>query len=139
MLDKESVNLLHGLVELRINFFARPALPHRVLTHFHAADGDTAGVRGFPRCEVDAGIPERIDRRRRTGHVRALADRANPVADQIVCVANIEFVLDGAGYGNVAGDLPGRRLCQILTMPGSADLECIKMPQAVYRRGVPSR
>ena len=100
------VDGLHDVLELGVDLFGGPRKAHGVLAHLETGNRDAAGVGGLAGRERDAAV-EVVDGVGRAAHVRSLDDHHAAVLDEHLGVIAVEFVLDGAGEGDVALDFPG--------------------------------
>ena len=100
------VDGLHDVLELGVDFVGGPGKAHGVLAHFETGNRNTAGVGGLAGRESDAAV-EVVDGIGRAAHVRGLDNHHAAVLDEHLGVIAVEFVLNGAGEGDIALDFPG--------------------------------
>ncbi len=96
----------HDIDEAVVDFFAAPTDAELVLGLFEAGDGDSAGVGGFGGAEEDVVGEEEVGGFGGAGHVGAFGDGDDAVFDHGGGVVFEEFVLGGAGEGDVSLDGP---------------------------------
>src|SRR5699024_5596466 len=100
------VDVLHDVLQPVVHLFKGPGQPQRVLAHLQAAGGHAAGVGSLGRGEQHA---VRLQVGHRVGggrHVGAFGHRVAAARNQRFGAFQRQFVLGGAGQGDVAGHVP---------------------------------
>lgn len=100
---------LHDILELLVDLFGGPGEPLGVLGHFQPTDCYTTGVGGLagsiPHCLVAfvqlAVSLEMFDGSERAAHVGAFGDVSGSALDEALGFGAGDFVLSGAGEGDV--------------------------------------
>ena len=102
------VNVRHDLGELVLGVVEAPRVAGGVLLHFQPGGGHAAGIGRLARRVQHPGLLECQNRLRGAGHVGALGDRDETVAQQRGGGVPIEFVLGGARQGDIHRNIPDR-------------------------------
>ncbi|MNS70152.1 hypothetical protein D3C72_1034920 [compost metagenome] len=89
-----------------VDFLAGPRQAGRVLGHFQARHGHAAGVAGLARRVQHAGRDEGLAGLQGGGHVGAFGHAQHAVLDQRLGIGQFQFVLGGAGQGDVHRHVP---------------------------------
>ncbi len=104
--DRVVVDRFHDVVELLVDLFEGPGVPHGVLAHLECRSGDTAGVGSLGGTVKDTVLLVDLDCSRGAGHVGSLSDGEASVLDEDLCGLLADLVLSGAGECDVAGNGP---------------------------------
>ena len=97
---------MHDLLQAAIHLGCRPRDVHCVLCHLQAAGGHATRIDGLARGEGDAMLHEVIHRLSGATHIAHLGHQAHATRMQGLGIGQCEFVLRGAGQGDIHRMLP---------------------------------
>ena len=93
---------VHNVLEhlLQLGFF--PSAAARVLAHFEARNRDAAGIGGLARGKQDFGRLEQMNAVKVGGHIGPFGNGGAAIGHQHLGIITQQFVLSGAGQGDIA-------------------------------------
>lgn len=113
-------DFLHNIMKLFIHFFKRPAIAHRILTHFKTGGCNAACICSLRRSKEDSVCKEGFYCFRCRRHVCTLGNRDYAVCYERLSRLAVELVLGRAGEGDVALDRPDTAASFVIFCAGNA-------------------